>query len=184
MKNMNNKIGRFALTKKLSIDQLSKKVGGLYLKSVAGNSAVKTGLQRGTALKKTLIQLGAGKTKYQFEKELKKYGVSGSQLKKRNDILSLAYGVKKSGLTEEQIKRNLKASKVVDRTALEKQRDRFDRNKTLASVGSGVHGDASRINVGVKHDQLQISALQNNVVKNTPKPAAPTNISPSIKPVI
>ncbi|MFH1255638.1 MAG: hypothetical protein V1667_04190 [bacterium] len=82
----------------MSVDNLNK-VGKLYFK---------TGAQTGANLKKTLIGIGGGKTRTQFDKKLKELGISGSQINKRNAILKLAYGDKKifsSG--EDQIKRNL-----------------------------------------------------------------------------
>ncbi len=80
---MVDKIGRLVLAKKFSTDKLGK-IGSLYFKGGAGD--IKAGAQRGAVLKKTLIQLGGGKTKTQFDRKLKELGVMGSQKKKRNVI--------------------------------------------------------------------------------------------------
>lgn len=118
---MVQRLGELSLRKKFSLDKLSK-VGGVYFK---GND-IKTGVQRGSILKSTLVGLGKGKTKFQFEKDLKKYGVKWN---KRAEISELAYNDKKFGgrkavkasdgqgyLTEKQIVNNLRRT----------QRDRID----------------------------------------------------------
>jgi hypothetical protein len=96
---MTQKISRIELNKDFSLNRLSK-IGGVSFKG---------GVQKGAALKKTLVGLGAGKSKFGLETALKRQGVAGYQLNKRKEILSLAYGdnEKKIGLTEEQIERNL-----------------------------------------------------------------------------
>lgn len=105
------------LNKKLTGDRLRSQVGNIQINS--GNSPKTLG---GAVLKKFIGSKLGGKTDTQIEKILKdKYGVSGYQLKKRESIMKLIRGDEKSGLTEEQVKKNLKINKQRDESGLTKQ---------------------------------------------------------------
>jgi hypothetical protein len=89
----------------------------------------------------------------------------------------------RSYLTEKQIAANLRYNKSVDRSALEETVDRFNRNKTLAGVGGGVHGVASRLGVKTRQAGAGISALQNKS-SDTSRSESPAKPLGGIKPII
>lgn len=104
-------ISKDFLAKRLTGDQLNAKVGALRIngKRLSGGG-----------LKKMVTGLG-GKTPTQIEKILKdKYGVAGYQREKREKLMGLIRGSKNnSGLTPEQIKRNLRNNIIFSRMAPE-----------------------------------------------------------------
>ena len=162
---------------KISVKKLNADVGAIRINGKSLTDA---------NLKKFITSNLGGKRSTLIEEALKKkYGLYGSQekTKKRQSLMGLIMDDKKSGLTKEQSKR--KINKVVDRSALEKELDRFDRNKTLARVGGGRHGDISRLKVGTTQAQSRISALSpNNKPLNSPAPKASASAvvtPPSIK---
>lgn len=98
---MAQKLGELSLRKKFTINKLSQ-VGGVYFRG----SGIKPGVQRGSILQKTLVGLGKGKYKYQFEKDLKnKYKVKWDKV---DELSKIAYDDKKSGLSLARKEANLK----------------------------------------------------------------------------
>lgn len=119
---MGQRLGFYGLNKKLSVDKLINKVGGIYFKPNKSGGKIASGVQRGANLKRTLIYAAKGKTPYTFNRELQfKYGIAGSQGGKRKKIMELIKDGKKNGLTEEQVKKNLKFNIQKDESGLTKQ---------------------------------------------------------------
>jgi len=156
---MVQKLGEWGLKKKFNIDKLSK-IGGVYFKG----RGVKEGLQRGSVLKSTLVGMGKGKvTKYQFERALKQHGVIGSQLSKRNKILDLAYGDKKTGLTKEQKERNLSFTMKRDESGIDKKRGR----QTVSAAASSVAGVKTSVGANLSvEENIGIKKVTVGFVKN------------------
>ncbi|MFA6306972.1 MAG: hypothetical protein WCV70_03305 [Patescibacteria group bacterium] len=134
---MAQRLGLYDLNKKLSAYKLARSVGGLNFKPSKGSGDALRGIQRGANLKKTLINIAKGKSAYTFERELKlKYGIAGSQAYKRQGIMKLIQGSKKSGLTPEQIKRNLNYSQQKDKLTEEETETHYASNViTTKSIG-------------------------------------------------
>ena len=166
------------LNKKLTGDQLRNKVGNVQINS--GNSSKSLS---GVGLKKFITKLG-GKTDTQIEKMLKdKYGVSGGQLKKRESIMKLIRGDEnKGGLTEEQIKRNLKLGMQKDDSGL-KRRSMYDTEyaggkvRTSGFVKTEVRTKGVMKNLKVGED-IKVGFAQDHKSDELPKSPA-SNMPPA-----
>ncbi|MDD4901500.1 MAG: hypothetical protein PHS62_05405 [Patescibacteria group bacterium] len=193
---MMQRISRIVLNKNLSASKLNSKVGGV---AIGGN------VQRGVALKKTLINLGAGKTESLFKKQLEREGVFGSQMGKREKILKLVHdsnGKKPSlGDKTKAIKASDGKTLLTDKQIannLNRTRDRGDswsvrgENRTKYGGGSvvshGVYG-ASNIsgnmgNIGINKGSVGFAG---NYRGNKPASSAPTKLPPmstgGVKPI-
>lgn len=175
-KNMAKIISSNYLNKKLTGDKLRSKVGRVQINS-GGSARALTG----TDLKKFITKLG-GKTDTQIEKALKeKYGVSGYQVKKRESIMKLIRGDEKSGLTEEQIKRNLKFNIQKDESGLKRPGHEmsFAGGSVASTTIGGARTKGTMGDIGVKRGQTGFARnLGGSKLPGSPVPQAPGGTRP------
>ncbi|MDO8592577.1 MAG: hypothetical protein Q7R92_02265 [bacterium] len=152
---MAQKFGEFGLRKKFSLDKLSK-VGGVYFKGNKNGVKAAGGNQRGTNLQSTLIKIAKGKMPYTVNRELQyKYGIAGSQEKKRKAIMEL---IKDHAKNEHAAK---PVSEKKEKPSVPKYRQALDTDFKRYQYGGakvGVAEASGRPGIGVARPKGSISA--------------------------
>jgi len=163
------------MAKIISRDFLNRSLTGQKLNAKVG--AVKIGGKslRGADLKKFITFNLGGKTSTLIEKALKeKYGLYGSQgkTKKRQSRMELVRGDKKSGLSQEQVKRNLELNKRKDEPGLNKLARKITFAGKVAGPAARTKGAMS--DIGVKTNVIGFAQNSNKKPPVDPSPKVPS----------
>jgi len=160
------------MAKIISRDFLSRSLTGQKLNTKVGAVRIGGKSLRGADLKKFITSNLGGKTSTLIEKALKeKYGLYGSQdkTKKRQSLMELVRGDKESGLSQEQIKRNLELNKQKDEPGLNKLARKMTFAGRVAGPADRTKGTMS--DIGVKTNVIGFArALNNKKLADNPAP--------------
>lgn len=177
---MVKKLGRIYLNKKFSTSNLNSRVGQVNLRAKE-NGGIKSGAYRGLGLKKVMVDISQGMTRGLLKKKLMNYGITGSQLNKRQAIMRLAFGDENKSLVEdkevigsdgkpltpEQIKKNL-------------ANRQFENMDAKSRVGTRYYA-AGRVQVNARQpieDNSYFAGGRNKKIMGTAKGAASDLIKP------